>query len=378
MPTRPASRRVLLVSDDPRWREAAASAASHVGLELHPAGSAAEAMLVLAGCHDVCRLLLGANVPETHAAALLEMTCGEAGSGVDVLLLGGAMPDMHSVPEPELLVEALAGQDSACDHGAAEAPLAAEHVRRLMDEGCVRVRFQPIVRLRDRSVIALEVLARLHRTHGAILPPNCFVPQLEQAGLGAELLRHVVREAFSVLRELDGATLALNLPLDVLRDRRTAGMLSELCRQAEFPAFRILLELTETQVVNDVAVLDHAVARLREAGYVLAIDDAGPDVPQHRAMFGLPFNWVKLDKSVVARAAASRVGRRYMADLIASAHRENLSVIAEGVEHQDTWDMAGELGADCVQGYMVARPLPAEVVPVWRAAWEAGVQQPPG
>ena len=363
-------RRTLLVSDDCRWIEAADEAASRTGLDVQRAGSPAEAMVTLAGCHDVGRLLLGGDVAPSAARSLIEMTCGEIGSGVDVLLLGGASSGMRAVAEPHALAEALTNAGPSCSDEPQE-KLAAEHVRQLMDDGKIRVRFQPIVSLRDRSVVALEVLARMHRTRGAILAPNGFVPQLEQAGLGWDLLRHVVREAFSVLEALGEATLALNIPLDVLHDRRTATMLAELREEAGIPAVRVLLELTETQIVSDVAVLDRAVSRLRKAGYVLAIDDAGPGVPQHRAMFHLPFDWVKLDKSVVAHAASSRAGRQYMADIVNSAHRENLSVIAEGVEHQDTWDMAGELGVDCAQGFMVARPLPADVVPVWRAAWAA-------
>ena len=318
-------------------------------------------------------MLLGADVSDPAATSLMEMTCGEVGSGVNVLLLGESRPGVEAVAvkEPAMLAGALAWPDVTRTEAPHDAPLEAEHALKLMNDGCVRVRFQPIVRFHDRSVVALEVLARLHRARCSILPPNRFVPQIEHAGFGAELLRRVVREAFSTVDALDGATLALNLSLDVLRDRGTADMLAAERERAGIPAVRILLELTETQVVSDVSSLDNAVAWLRDAGYGLAIDDAGPEVPQHRAMFALPFDWVKLDKGVVTRASQSAEGRRYMADLIESAHRENLSVVAEGIEHDETWDMAAELGADCAQGFMIARPLPAIVVPLWRAAWDA-------
>ena len=114
MSVRPDSRHALLVSDDRRWIKAAEEAALRVGFELQLARSPAEAMVMLSGCHDVFRLLLGGDVASSVATSLIEMTCGEAASGVDVLLLGGTHPDVRTVaaPDPALLAVALASSDA--------------------------------------------------------------------------------------------------------------------------------------------------------------------------------------------------------------------------------------------------------------------------
>lgn len=377
LPGEPTTRgRALLLSRAPGWTDAVTAAAARVGLDLEVTGSATEALVLLAGVHGVCRFLLDEEAAGWATTALLEMTSGEVDSGVDVIWLGPNEPGLGlqgvPVPDVDALAQALAHPDPFPFEWMGQPPLEPAQILHMMEAGHVHVRFQPIVNVRDRSLVALEVLARLHRTNCSILPPHRFIPQLEQAGFGSELLKHVTEAAFSVENVLDGARMALNLPLNLLNDRLTVKMLAALRERAGVSAFRVLIELTETQVVEDVAKLNPVVGHWREAGYALAIDDAGPEVPRHRDMFGLPFDWVKLDKAVVREAVHSPAARRYMADTVASAHLQDLAVIAEGIENQETWDMLLDLGVDCGQGFLIGRPLPADVVPIWRTAWNAG------
>lgn len=375
--------RALLLSGDAEWVALAQAAASAAGMELTVTASPEQAMVCLSGTHGMCRLLLDPDTAGRSMAALLEMTCGEAGSGVDVIAVGRAVPELQSIvaPDAAALCAALVDPDPFPYAWRGQPPLEAGQILGMMEAGSVQVRFQPIVAVRDRSLVALEVLARLHKTTCSILPPHRFIPQLEQAGLGAELLRHVTAQAFAARDRLGdglgGALLALNLPLSVLNEPRTVEMLAGLREQAGVPAVRVLIELTESEVVRDPGALDPVVGLWRQAGYGVAIDDAGPAVPRHREMFGLPFDWVKLDKSVVQGAIGSARARRYLSETVASAHRAELSVIAEGVETRAGWEMLEELGIDCGQGFMIARPLPADVVPVWHQAWRSGGVQFP-
>lgn len=365
-------KRVLLLSREQRWIDAARQAAATLRMPLLLARSPEHAMVLLAGIHDFECLLLDAATTEPSALALIEMTCGEVESGVHVLMLGAGPPGLQAVAEPSagVVAAALANPEAPASDFSGDLPLDEAHLVQSMRDGNVHVRFQPIVNIKDRSLMALEVLARLHGTSCGILPPHRFIPQIERAGLGADLLRFVTEEAFSQMGGLAGARLTLNLPLDVLNDSRTMRMLTDLRERAGVPASRIVIELTESQVVDDMAVLNRVVEQWRRGGYVLAIDDAGPALPNHRDMFRLPFEWVKLDKSVLSQALTSDASHRYMADTVAYAHRANLSVIAEGVEHQAAWDKLAAMDVQCGQGFMIARPLPAEAVPVWRRAWE--------
>jgi EAL domain-containing protein (putative c-di-GMP-specific phosphodiesterase class I) len=96
-------------------------------------------------------------------------------------------------------------------------------------------------------------------------------------------------------------------------------------------------------------------------------------VPRLAPLLDLPFTSLKLDKDVVQQVVASQNARRFLADVVAQANAHGLTVVAEGVETSEIWDQMRELGADEVQGFLVARPLPVAAVPVWWNAWAAQV-----
>jgi len=245
----------------------------------------------------------------------------------------------------------------------------------------LRTRYQPIVRLSDRVAVGLEVLARLdHPAHGTVSPEH-FVPQMENAGLSAQLAEAVAIRAFADyptdIAPL-GLTLALNLPLDVLMHPETIGWLERRRQEAGVPSGRVIIELTETRPVADLDagqfhVLGAAVATLRLHGYGIAIDDVTPGMVGHRDLLALGFTLVKLDKGIVADSADHAEAAGFVASITAAAHTAGLMVIAEGVKDKETWDRMRGLGVDLGQGFLVARPLPAQGVRVWLEAWQKQV-----
>jgi EAL domain-containing protein (putative c-di-GMP-specific phosphodiesterase class I) len=105
----------------------------------------------------------------------------------------------------------------------------------------------------------------------------------------------------------------------------------------------------------------------------VAIDDVGPAVPRLASLLDLPFTSLKLDKGVVQQAVGSESARAFLAGTIIQAKSRGLTVVAEGVETNEIWRQMHQLGADEVQGFLAARPLPVAAVPVW---WDAWVGQP--
>jgi EAL domain-containing protein (putative c-di-GMP-specific phosphodiesterase class I) len=255
----------------------------------------------------------------------------------------------------------------------------------------VHARYQPIVAIADRTPLALEVLARLDHPTLGVLFPSHFVPQIEQAGLARALTEAVIDIALTdhaVHLGGLGLGLSLNFPLEVLI-RHSFGDWLERRRIAQaVPARQLIIELTESQPVANlnqaerrqlaaamVQVRDRlalgqlaaAMSRLRARGYRLAIDDFGPDMPRRQLLFTLPFDLLKLDKSIVIDQAHPRV----VEQAILMAHRHGLKVVAEGVETSAGWDRMGGLGVEYVQGFLVSRPLPCREVSAWLDAWRA-------
>ncbi len=250
-------------------------------------------------------------------------------------------------------------------------PLSEVHTA--LAEAMIRMRYQPIVRMLDREPLALEALARLHHPTLGTLLPGRFVPQIEGAGLAPRLTEIVAHQVFD---EMGGPALAphhldiaLNFPLDVLLVPDSVRMLDEERLAAGIPATQVIVELTESQPVDDVAALGRATERLRSSGYRVVIDDVEPGIARLDALLDLPFHGVKLDKDVVQGLGTCAAAHDFTQRLIAMAKRRGLITIAEGVEDVATWRMLARLGIDLAQGFFLARPLLATSVPLWLRRW---------
>jgi len=237
----------------------------------------------------------------------------------------------------------------------------------------IETRYQPIIRIADRRPVGVEALARLNHPERGTLLPDRFVPQIEGAGLAAELTGLVSERAFADLAGpfLSGRDLrmSVNFPLDVLLEPAALDRLEEQRMAAGLSAGRIVVELTESRPVDDFPMLRRSLERLRGLGYGAAIDDVGPAVPRLAPLLDLPFTSLKLDKDLVEQVGTSAEVRRFLAETIAEAKVRGLTVVAEGVETDAIWNRMCDLGADEVQGFLAARPLPVGAVPIWWDAW---------
>lgn len=238
----------------------------------------------------------------------------------------------------------------------------------------IETRYQPIVQIQDRRPVALEVLVRLNDPVRGILAPDAFVPQIEDAGLAARLTSQVTERAFAdttgpLLRSY-GFDIMLNVPLDVLLDADARQRLDETRHAAGVGTERIIVELTESRPVEHFAALGAVLETLRVSGYRVFVDDISPTVPNCAALLQLPFTGMKLDRQLVQSVPTSPESRVFASDVIALAKKRNLTVTAEGVEDVPTWHRMAALGVDQAQGFLLARPLPAAVVPNWLKAWQ--------
>jgi EAL domain-containing protein (putative c-di-GMP-specific phosphodiesterase class I) len=237
----------------------------------------------------------------------------------------------------------------------------------------IEARYQPIVRIADRRPVALEALARLNHPGSGMVSPDQFVPQIEAAGLGAQFTDVIAAQALADLTRpplvAQGFSLGLNFPLDVLLDPMALQRLDARRREAGIPAGRLIVELTESQPVEDIAALRNAIEGLRADGYQVWIDDVSPAVPRLRQLLQLPFSGMKFDKSLVPLLDRMPESGAFARRTVAAARAQGMTVVAEGVEDVATWRRVAELGVEQVQGFLIARPLPVAAVPVWLEAW---------
>lgn len=310
--------------------------------------------------------------------ALADVTSGPAGSDTSMLILGNA-PD---VPPGVGVIQ-------SADRQAIRAALSAPHrsqagqvgamlqseLREALAGAMIETRYQPIVAISDGTPFGVEALARLNHPTLGTLAPDRFVPQMEDAGLAAQLTEIVSRQAFAdmtgpYLRHL-GLRVAINFPLDVLLAQGALDRLEEQRAASGIPPERVIVELTESRPVDDMRTLRVSLEWLRSRGYKVAIDDVGPAVPHLAPLLELPFTAIKLDMGLVRQVEENAEVKAFLALSIEQAHARGMTVVAEGIETVPLWRAMKALGVDAAQGFLVARPLPVAAVPVWLAAWKA-------
>ena len=367
---------VLLVSEDPRWivpvREAVAAEGGVVETM-----SARAAIARLAGaCEDLSHVLVDRRGAGEMLDIFADLTTDIASAETILLVLGARKPELTG---PRAILTA--------SRRSVTAALAVPHVRprdnepilpaselwQVVKDEMIRTRYQPIVRMADRTVTTVEVLARLnHPVYGA-LTPNWFVPRFEDSGLSFTLTDLVSTHAFADQTGPHfrgrGLAMAVNYPLNVLAHPLAAASLDKKRAALGLTPDQVVLELTESRPVEDFATLGRSLEALRKLSYRISIDDVGPAVKNLEKLMTLPFTGLKLDKGIVRMLGSAGPGAAVAPRVIEQARSRGLNVVAEGVETQETWDRLSALGVQEAQGFFIARPLPAAAVPVWLDAW---------
>jgi EAL domain-containing protein (putative c-di-GMP-specific phosphodiesterase class I) len=319
-------------------------------------------------------LLVYRNDAEGLLDELADLATEFAAPDTDLLVLGSPdlrRPLIRAVPVATLssVVEALMAGTKPIGGPAMDVMELTAALRGAM----IEARYQPIIRIADRRPVGLEALARLNHPKRGTLLPDRFVPQIEDAGLAGELTGVVSARAFADLAGPflagRGLRISVNFPLDVLLQPAALALLEDQRIAAGLKSCDIVIELTESRPVDDIAGLRRSLEHLRALGYGVAIDDVGPAVPRLAPLLELPFTSLKFDKDMVQRADDSPKVRTFLARTVAQAKARGLTVVAEGVETEAIWQQMRALGVDEVQGFLAARPLPVAAIPIWWDAW---------
>ena len=377
-------RQVLILCNDPAWVAAAQREVQARGDVLDCAQSATDALYRLVDpSHQIGLLLMQPEAAGPLVRDLVGVTAGEAGSQVQLVLLGdtdgvSGGKTLRHARNPADLGRAL--REAATAVRTRMPVMSTSDVVITFDPRNVECRFQPIVRLADRRPVGFETLVRLqHKEHGTI-GPDQFIPQIERAGLSLRLTEAVAAAAMTAidpaLLNRHGLFISINLPLDVLMFPEALHRLDHHRRLYAIPVERILIELTESRPVSDLDGLFQALNTWREAGYRVAIDDMGPEMMNQVNLFDLPFNIVKLDKQVVLKSQTDPLARNYLKRTVDNAKSRALEVIVEGIENEAMWVRMREMGVEYAQGFLIARALPASVLPMWLEAWSNRVALP--
>ncbi len=231
--------------------------------------------------------------------------------------------------------------------------------------------YQPKIECATGRLAGFEALARwYHPLHGVIMPDQ-FIPLLNRSGLIDHLTDAVLDAALPWFSSSYGAsasiTLAVNFSVNTFSDPGFVDRISERCRTLGLSPGRLIVELNETDSMDDpIASLDH-MARLRMRGFLLSIDDVGTGYSSLLQLVRLPFSEIKIDRSFLVASNRSTESRAVVKFIVDLGRSLGIKSAAEGVEDAETLEYLRQIGCDLAQGYAIARPMDGPATQAWVA-----------
>lgn len=359
-------------------------------VELEPASGRRSCLAVLAGVNFA--LLACGQPPQAvleHGRRLLEaldepfefqgMSLSVNGN------IGIAIAPDHGLDADQLLRHAhIAVEESASSNGrvtiyseaidrysARRLSLMGE-LRSAIQHNDLELHFQPQLDLRDGRVVRLEALLRWRHPRLGLVPPDEFVPLAEQTGVIKPLTAWVLRAAIAQCRRLADQGFALELAVNLsarnLLEADLPAVIAALLGEFGVPGTRLVLEVTETAMMENAEAAMGILTQLRTFGVRSSIDDFGSGYSSLAYLRRLPVSEIKIDRGFVMDMLAQPDNALIVQTVVDMGHNLGLRVVAEGVEDAATLTELQRIGCDLAQGYLISRPLPSEWLVEWLAS----------
>lgn len=357
----------------------------------------ADQFLARIGGDEFALVLPGMKLPEHHlppVRRLLQTVAEPLSLDGDVLHLTASVgvtmyPQGSDTIEAEQLLRQagqamylakLAGKnrhhlfDPLKDESTRERFLRLEEIRRGLEQGQMRLHYQPKVWLHNGAVLGFEALIRWQHPERGLLPPGQFIPFLEQHALAITLGDWVIEAALAQLAQWNAqgrrTTISVNVDTEQLHD---AGFVERLQRQlAAQPTVQpqqLELEILETGAINSMAKVSALIAQVQRLGVSCALDDFGTGFSSLTFLKQLGAQTIKIDQSFVRGMLDDSEHANIVYSVLGLAHSFERHTLAEGVETLDMGRMLRLMGCEQAQGYAIARPMPVDELMTWWQQW---------
>ncbi len=235
-------------------------------------------------------------------------------------------------------------------------------LRKVLENGELRLVFQPRVSLRTDKITGVEALLRWEHPQFGDIPPDRFIPLAEESGMILAIGEWVLREACATLKRwrqhgLDLLVMSVNVSALQLLRGDLPELVARLLEESEIPADQLEIELTESVVMANAEHTADSLHTLRALGVRLAVDDFGTGYSSLAYLKRLPITTLKIDKAFIDEIQDNADDQAITTTIIAMARSLGLTVVAEGVEHQAQTDFLHAHHCDEVQGYWLSPPL---------------------
>lgn len=288
----------------------------------------------------------------------------------------GVLGSLHKPVSPQSLSALLATWEVASNEPApvADTLYSPQRLQQAIEHGELVNYYQPIVCVQTGEVDGVESLVRwLHPQDGLVFPDQ-FIHIAESHGSIDALTYSVLERALADVAawERQGFRLkvAINVSMVNLNSLDFPEFVTATAQAKGVPPQSIMLEVTESRLMQDLRAPLEILMRLRLRRFGLSIDDFGTGHSSLAQLRDLPFEELKIDQSFVHGARSNETNNAIFFASLRLANELGMKVVAEGVEDQIDWSLLREAKCELAQGYFIARPMPANEVPLWIAQWQ--------
>jgi diguanylate cyclase (GGDEF)-like protein len=237
-------------------------------------------------------------------------------------------------------------------------------LRRAIDQGELKLLYQPLIDLRTGGNCGAEALLRWEHPELGAVPPAQFIPVAEESGYIEQIGRWVLHEACKQMKQwqADGvapARLAVNVSGRQFRNPGLVGLVAECTRAAGIAPSCLELEITETVLIDHGPGVERMLQDLAAMGVSISLDDFGTGFSSMAYLKRFAVHTVKIDRVFVEGLGRDADSEAIVAAIVAMAHALGKTVTAEGIETAEQWSLLCKLGCDRAQGFTFSRPLPA-------------------
>lgn len=226
-----------------------------------------------------------------------------------------------------------------------------------MEAGDLSLHYQPKYSLSKNCISGFEALIRWHHPARGRIMPDSFIPVAEETGHIRQLTEWVVTRAILDQRTLKARGFDLPVSVNISgRQLNEDSFAMWAIGKVKAAGANLCFEITETAVINDPEKALRIINLLRATGIAISIDDYGAGLSSLSYLKQIPANELKIDKSFILKLAEAHSDQLMIKSTIDLAHAMGMSVVAEGVETEQTLTLLAQMGADSAQGYFISRP----------------------
>jgi len=383
-------RRILVVDDEPDIGAFICDVAINVGFEATTTHQPNNFEQLYSNDFDI--IILDLMMPERDGIELLRFMASQAATAKIVLMSGYDSSVLHSAQKLALeqglnvvqtltkpifyedLEALLINLQSSLDANS-EAVCRFSHLATIQElkdaliQDELQIYFQPKLAINSKKLMGVEALIRWNHPKYGLLLPNTIIPLAEQAGLMEALSSEVLQQSFlqarKWLKEGLNIKIAVNMDACSFKDLNLPEWVNAQVKKHHLHLGQIAFEVTETALMQELVKSLDILTRLRMKGVALSIDDFGTGYSSLTQLYRIPFSEMKIDQLFVMHATTDAEALAIVKMSILLGHELGMTVVAEGIETQETWDLLSEVGCDVAQGYLIAKPMPADIFTKW-------------